>query len=261
MGNRKWLKKKRFFINELGKNIRVVLFSYIYRGIFATIFDGRLKRPICVLNFGSATQASETLRSKYITVLWQDISKDKGKLMSTSVTNRFTISGNVKVQNFVKELNEQFINDEGGEAIVRRILYSHTLEDAVRLSRNENNKSVNYLDETNWRPIENCISFTSRSNSIEEIQDYLLITLSRLDSMVIICNQYFSDYLNGITTRYSLMNDLFPASIKIYTEVKVPNVETEAFYRKFDKIALKQKEKTFKLLTKNYPWITDDRYV
>jgi len=181
--------------------------------------------------------------------------------MSTSVTNRLTISGNEQIKEFVKNLNQQFLNNEIEEASVRRVLYRHTLEDAKRLSSDQNNKAVNYMDETRWRSIENCISFTSRSNPIEEIQDYLVIILSRLDPFVIICNQYFSDYLNGITTRYSFMNDLSPAEVKIFEEVQVPKVETDAFYRKFDKIALKQKEKAFKLLIKTYPSITADRYL
>jgi hypothetical protein len=64
LGNRKWLKKNRCFINELAKNIRELLFSYIYRGIFATIFDDLLKRPTSVLNFGSATQATKVMQLK-----------------------------------------------------------------------------------------------------------------------------------------------------------------------------------------------------
>ena len=186
--------------------------------------------------------------------------------MSTSVTSRLTISGNEQVQNFVKKLNEQFIKDKNSknaddETAVRRILYGHVPEIAKWLSKDGNTKDVNYYDETNWRPIKNSISFVSRSNEIEEIQDYLLVTLSRLDPFVLICNQYFNDYLTSITTRYSLMCDLAPDEIKVFTEVKVPKVENDAFYKRFDRIALKDREKAFKLVKKKFNWIKDDQYL
>ena len=186
--------------------------------------------------------------------------------MSTSITNRLTISGNEQVKKFVKKLNEDFIKDgdEKGsnpETAVRRIIYGHTPEIAEWLAGDENTKEIMYTDETHWRPIESTISFISRSSTIEELQDYLLVTLSRLDPWVLICNQYFNDYLTSITTRYSLMSDLAPAEMEIVKEVNVPKNQTDAFFNKFDKIATKDKEKAFALVQKKFNWIQDDLYI
>jgi len=186
--------------------------------------------------------------------------------MSTSVTNHLTISGNEQVKKFVKKLNEEFIKDKQKKnsdpnTAVRRLIYGHTNEVAEWLSRDPNTKYVYFYDETHWRPIDTSISLVSQSNTIEDIQDYLLVTLSRLDPFVLICNQYFNEYLTTITTRYSLMCDLAPDDIEIYTEVKVPKVENEAFYNRFDRIKLKDKEKAFKLLKKKFNWIKDDLYI
>jgi hypothetical protein len=186
--------------------------------------------------------------------------------MSTSVTNRLTINGNDQVKKFIKKLNQEFIKDEEKKGsnpatAVRRIIYGHTPEIAERLSGDENTKDINYYDETHYRPIESAISFISHSSTIDELHDYLLVALSRLDPWVLICNQYFDEYLTSITTRYSLMCDLSPAEIEIIKEVKVPNIQTDSFLNKFDKMAQKEKEKAFTLVQKKFNWIQDDRFL
>ena len=186
--------------------------------------------------------------------------------MSASITNRLTVSGNDLLKKFVKKLNEEFIKDQekkgsNRETAVRRILYGHTPEIAEWLSSDENTKQINFYDETGWRPIDSAISFISHSSTIDELQDYLLVTLSRLDPWVLICNQHFDEYLASITTRYSLMCDLSPAEIEINKEIKVPSTQTDAFFSKFDKMALKEKEKAFALVKKKFNWIQDDRYL
>ena len=117
------------------------------------------------------------------------------------------------------------------------------------------------MDESSFRSIENSITFVSQGSTIEELLDYLLITLSRLDPWVLICNQYYNDSLSSITTRYSLMHDLSPDEVENYVEVKAPNVESDAFYNRITKMGLKEKEKAFKLVKKQFNWIKDDRYI
>ena len=198
--------------------------------------------------------------------MWQDIQKLREVRMGMSVTSRLTISGNDQVKKFVKKLNQDFINDykkngSRNETSRRRIIYNHPLEIANWLSSSENTKRIYFMDESSFRSIENSITFVSQGSTIEELQDYLLITLSRLDPWVLICNQYYNDSLSSITTRYSLMHDLSPDEVETYVEVKAPNVESDAFYNRITKMRLKEKEKAFKLVKKQFNWIKDDRYI
>ena len=186
--------------------------------------------------------------------------------MGASVTNRLTISGNEKVKKFVQKLNEDFIKDykENGfrnESSLRRIIYGYPPEIAKLLSSNENAKRIYFMDESSWRSNESCITFVSQGSTIEDLQDYLLITLSRLDPWVLICSQSINDYMSSIKTRYSLISDLWPDKIETSQVVKVPNVETDAFYNRVTRMTLKEKEKALKLVKKKFNWIKDDQYL
>jgi hypothetical protein len=186
--------------------------------------------------------------------------------MSASITNRLTISGNEQVKKFVAKLNAAFIKDykENGlrnETSLRRIIYSHPPEIAKLLSHDKNSKSIYFMDESSWRATDTCITFISQGCTIEDLQDYLVITLSRLDPWVLICNQSTNDYLSSIKTRYSLMSDLWLDIVEISQVVKVPQVETDAFYNRVTRLTLKEKEKAFKLLKKKFNWIKDDLYL
>jgi hypothetical protein len=57
------------------------------------------------------------------------------------------------------------------------------------------------------------------------------------------------------------MSDLWLDKIEISQDVKVPDVETEAFYNRVTRMTLKEKEKAFKLLKKKFNWIKDDLYL
>ena len=185
--------------------------------------------------------------------------------MGTSVTNRLIIGGNEKVHNFVKALNEQFIEDYKingfqNDSSVRRIIYGHSPEIAEQISKSQDRKSIHFMDDTKWYPIESTISFLSRGGDAEELQDYLLAILSRLDPWVLVCNQHSTEYLSSISTRYLLMSDLAPEEIKTYIEVKVPNVETDAFFKRFENLVIKERKKAFKLVKEKFNWITDNMY-
>jgi len=185
--------------------------------------------------------------------------------MGASVTNRLIISGNEQVHNFVKALNEQFIEDYKingfqNNSSVRRIIYGHPPEIAERLSKSQDTKGVHFIDDTKWRPIETTISLISWGGDAKELQDYLLAILSRLDPWVLVCNQHSTEYLSSISTRYLLMSDLAPEEIKTYIEVKVPNVETDAFFKRFENIEIKERKKAFKLVKEKFNWIADNMY-
>jgi len=103
--------------------------------------------------------------------------------MGASVTNRLIISGNEQVHNFVKALNEQFIEDYKingfqNNSSVRRIIYGHPPEIAERLSKSQDTKGVHFIDDTKWRPIETTISLISWGGDAKELQDYLLAIFS-----------------------------------------------------------------------------------
>ena len=117
-------------------------------------------------------------------------------------------------------------------------------------------------------PIINPIELIKRKyykkNEVNWLTDcYTLMSNNTLYKKAIVddCNQYFDEYLTSITTRYSLMCDLSPAEIEIIKEVKVPNIQTDSFFNKFDKMAQKEKEKAFTLVQKKFNWIQDDRYL
>jgi hypothetical protein len=87
--------------------------------------------------------------------------------MSTSITNRLTISGNEQVKKFVEKLNAAFIKDyeDNGfrnETSLRRIIYSHPPEIAKLLSYDKKSKSIYFMDESNWRSKDTCITFVSQ---------------------------------------------------------------------------------------------------
>jgi hypothetical protein len=182
--------------------------------------------------------------------------------MSTSVTNRISIVGNQKVKEFMKELNSKFIKDDDNdfqlETAVRRILYGYTSEFADEIEASEKRKTVRFHNESRFRSLDSCITFISISNIIHEIQDYLLVRLTELDPMVIVCNQYFNDYLTECSTRYALVNDLSIAQFSSTTAIPRPKTENDAFFKKVDKLILKDKQIAFKQMKKEIKWINDD---
>jgi hypothetical protein len=181
--------------------------------------------------------------------------------MGISIVNRLTISGNERIKNFIHDLNEKFISDEDASTGVRRIVYGHSAEYANRISNELPSKRVFFINESNWRHKSQCISFTSNGSSIVELEIYLLIILSQLDPFVLLCNQFQDEYLNEVSTRYSLMSDLQPIQVETSTQIKKPKVETEAFFNKVTKLAEKDKEKAFKLVQKSCAWISNERFV
>jgi hypothetical protein len=182
--------------------------------------------------------------------------------MSTSVTNRLSIIGNHKVKEFIKELNHQFIidddNDPGSETAVRRILYGYSNNFSEEIITSEKRKTVRFMNESHFRPLDSCITFVSISNIIPEIQDYIHIRLTALDPMVIVCNQYYNDSLMDCSTRYVVMNDLCIVQFSSTTPIAKPKIENDAFFKKADKLILKDKQIAFKKMKKEIKWITDE---